>query len=95
MYSEHNNHHEDRRFKFGCRSGNGAVGGNCCGACEWIGYPLFVNKLDKKMRFTCPSDKPIVNGIKSEHNNHNEDRVFTFYCCSVSKILKNKKGKNI
>ncbi|XP_059159174.1 dermatopontin-like [Physella acuta] len=72
--SVHNNHYEDRRWEFHCRS----VGST--GACEDSGY---VNEFDQQLTYVCPLNKAIT-GVASYHDNHYEDRRFRFQCCSVN-----------
>ena len=47
--------------------------------CEWSQW---VNSYDGKFVYLCPGRK-FVGGVQSIHNNHHEDRIFSFYCCDL------------
>lgn len=42
----------------------------------------YVNNFDQEFTYTCPGDK-VICGEFSYHNNHNEDRRYSFSCCDV------------
>merc|ERR1711971_329200 len=71
MYSEHDSHHEDRRFKYACREGV------VTDECSWTEE---VNNYDGIMNYNCP-DWKVISGFLSVHNSHKEDRIWKFYCC--------------
>ncbi|GFN99551.1 hemagglutinin/amebocyte aggregation factor [Plakobranchus ocellatus] len=77
LYSVHNNHKEDRRWKFSCGA---APGGASPQTCYWTGYE---NYWDEPMSFQCPSDY-VLAGLQSYHSNKREDRRFRFKCCKDS-----------
>ena len=74
MYSHHNNHHEDRQFKFQCRKGG------ISNQCYLTGYQ---NSFDHNGDMHCSTDYAIV-GMESYHNSHHEDRRWKFWCCKVN-----------
>merc|ERR1711962_241145 len=76
--TEHSNHHEDRRWDFTCKA-NKVITKDC----SWTGE---VNGFDQTFDHKC--DKGVIAGIASHHNNHYEDRVFKFYCCKTTRVLK-------
>ena len=78
IVSEYRKYEHDRGFKFMCRKG--FVSRDC----HWANgsYDGFLNDWDKNLTFNCP-DNHIITGIKSEHDNHKEDRRWNFKCCMV------------
>ena len=48
-------------------------------ACGWTG---FVNQWDGVLNFRCPYPST-MNGAYSVHNNHREDRIWRFQCCTL------------
>jgi len=76
MGSEHNNHHEDRKFHFMyTRSDMFYLSGPCRG---W----MFINEYDGELRLNTLDDEVIV-GLHSWHNNHREDRRWQAYVCKL------------
>ncbi|XP_042578681.1 hemagglutinin/amebocyte aggregation factor-like [Cyprinus carpio] len=69
---QHDNHHEDRMWEFGCKNtfDSGAD-------CFWSPY---VNDFDQKFNYECPPHH-IIAGMSSYHSNKHEDRRWQFYCC--------------
>jgi len=76
LYSVHNNHKEDRRWKFYYGSASGLTTSDC----HWSGT---VNDWDKELSYTCQHDRAIT-GFHSWHSNHREDRRWKFQCCRVN-----------
>ncbi|XP_052708289.1 hemagglutinin/amebocyte aggregation factor-like isoform X1 [Crassostrea angulata] len=74
MHSVHNNHHEDRRFKFRCCS---PPLGLDLRNCHWTGY---VNDWDSDVDYQVPYGY-VIRGVFSIHDNHKEDRRFKFGIC--------------
>ncbi|XP_028401918.1 hemagglutinin/amebocyte aggregation factor-like [Dendronephthya gigantea] len=72
--SFHSNHHEDRSWSFQCRHNR-----KITPSCVWSGW---VNSYDNELLFQCPY-KGVISGVHSKHNNHHEDRLFDFLCCST------------
>lgn len=76
MSSEHNNHHEDRKFNFmHARSDNWFLSGPCRG---W----MFINEYDGHLEVNTQDDEVIV-GLHSWHNNHKEDRRWLAAVCKL------------
>jgi len=76
LSSIHNNHSEDRRWKFF----SGSAPGLGCSEQRWSGW---INAWDKSLYYVCPSNQ-VLHGIQSYHDNHREDRRWKFQCCRVS-----------
>ena len=72
MHSHHNNHHEDRKFGFVCRS-TPAIDRN---RCHWTNY---LNSFDQELDFT--KGNIAITGAESYHNNHHEDRRWKLRYC--------------
>ncbi|XP_055892566.1 hemagglutinin/amebocyte aggregation factor-like [Biomphalaria glabrata] len=72
--SIHDNHHEDRVWNFTCIV---PPHGATLSKCEWSGY---INDFDQPVDYNCPNDG-IICGIESVHDNHHEDRKWSYYCC--------------
>lgn len=71
-----------------CFCDKGFVGQKCGEASPIdIGPPVwdnqYANDFDGIMNFNSPGDKPIC-GVKSEHNNHREDRIYKFRTCAIN-----------
>ncbi|KAH3715850.1 hemagglutinin/amebocyte aggregation factor-like [Dreissena polymorpha] len=81
VISQHHNHEEDRQFDFTCSD---VVSGydDSTTTCTYSGY---VNSFDQPVHFRCPDDG-FIHGMRSEHNNHHEDRIWGFYCCKIPEI---------
>jgi len=75
MWSTHNNHHEDRRWRFYYGSASGVQ----CFRQRWTSY---MNSFDGNLDFTCGTNQAL-SGISSYHKNKNEDRRWKFQCCKV------------
>lgn len=81
-FSYHHNKTEDRTYDFRCcelGSGNQRVR---LRNCEMYPVGAWANNWDQPVNFTCPSGKVKV-GENSIHNDHYEDRLYRFKCCSV------------
>eukprot|EP01084_Bolivina_argentea_P120431 213466_1 len=51
--------------------------------CNWINHDKWINFYDEPMeKVYCPNDG-VLRGIKSQHDNHREDRQFKLECCEV------------
>jgi len=72
--SYHNNHREDRRWKFQCCRVSSRVSVQRKG---WTGY---VNDWDRELNYRCPSSDQAIVGLYSYHNNHREDRRWKVRC---------------
>ncbi|XP_050415934.1 hemagglutinin/amebocyte aggregation factor [Patella vulgata] len=72
IQSKHHNHYEDRVWQFSC-SNKGRLG-----HCKWF---YNVNEYDGVLFFQCPNFGHIV-ATRSHHDNHREDRRFSFKCCA-------------
>lgn len=77
--SMHSNHHEDRRWDYQCKKLSNSYSGSYFKNCAWSG---FVNDFHEMVAFRCP-DKGAITGVYSIHDNHKEDRRFSFKCCQV------------
>jgi len=75
IYSYHDNHHEDRRWRFSYGSAPGVY----CLRKRWTGY---MNGFDRPLNYKCRQNEAI-SGISSYHNNHHEDRRWKFQCCKI------------
>ena len=75
LYSVHDSHKDDRKWKFY----HGSAEGITTSGCQWSDT---LNSYDKKFTFECKPDHAIT-GFLSWHNNHNEDRRWTIRCCRV------------
>ncbi|XP_059156038.1 dermatopontin-like [Physella acuta] len=75
LESIHDNGKEDRVWNFGCHilPHSAHVSG-----CEWSGYK---NNYDELLEFQCPNDG-VITGVESIHDNHFEDRKWSFKCCN-------------
>ncbi|XP_059086893.1 hemagglutinin/amebocyte aggregation factor-like [Tigriopus californicus] len=71
--SVHNNHHEDRIWDFECRRSSLVLD-----SCSWSG---FANSYDDALSFQCQNGAGVVTGMKSDHDNHHEDRRWKIKCC--------------
>ncbi|XP_021379237.1 uncharacterized protein LOC110466804 [Mizuhopecten yessoensis] len=74
LSSTNNNHYEDRVWSMGCYPAVATVQN-----CQWTGY---VNEFDQPFDYECPGDG-FINGVRSIHSNHNEDRRWAFQCCEM------------
>ena len=74
VFSLHSNHHEDRRWQWGCKR---VLPSRTREHCHWYQN---VNDFDQPMFFMCGQNM-YLKGIKSHHSNHHEDRRWSFYCC--------------
>ncbi|XP_016373981.1 uncharacterized protein LOC107713070 [Sinocyclocheilus rhinocerous] len=77
--SENSNHHEDRRWEFGCQATFGQSA-----ECYWTNY---VNDFDQALLFECPAEH-VMTGTSSYHNDYFEDRRWRFYCCRSPCVTK-------
>ncbi|KAK3802006.1 hypothetical protein RRG08_064600 [Elysia crispata] len=78
LYSIHGNYHEDRRWRFGCRSANY---GTVSSSCQWT--PDYVNNYDGAVNYLCPANMALA-GVHSVHSNYYDDRRMKFKCCGHS-----------
>lgn len=76
LYSEHDNHFEDRKWTLHCINYGSVTLG-----CKWFGP---VNKYDEDVNFVCPGGG-IISGLQSVHDNHKEDRRWKVRCCKASR----------
>jgi len=76
LYSHHNNHREDRRWKFS----SGYARGVTCQPQSWSGWK---NSWDGVLNLDCPANQ-VLYGVESYHDNGREDRRWKFQCCRVS-----------
>ncbi|CAG2209632.1 unnamed protein product [Mytilus edulis] len=74
MQSIHHNHYEDRRFRFQCCS----IAGKDLSQCR----KTFRNDLDKPNTVHVPTGS-VVRGVSSSHNNHYEDRQYSWNICKL------------
>ncbi|KAH3716254.1 E-selectin-like [Dreissena polymorpha] len=80
VISQHHNHKEDRQFDFTCSD---VVSGydDSTTTCTYSGW---VNEFDQPVNFRCPDDG-FIHGMRSEHNNHHEDRKWDFFAARFQK----------
>ena len=71
--SMHDNHREDRLWRWECRQ----LFQNRLPTCSWTPY---VNEFDQPILFMCGRDE-YLRGVESYHSNDHEDRQWRFYCC--------------
>jgi len=74
VYSYHSNHHEDRRWDYGCCELPDGIHD-----CYWSGW---INNWDEYMDYVLGANR-IIHGIYSVHSNYREDRVWQLYTCQV------------
>ncbi|XP_045161447.2 hemagglutinin/amebocyte aggregation factor-like [Mercenaria mercenaria] len=79
VQSIHNNHREDRRYKMSCRNIPSYVRHCHSTSCRWTGY---LNNYDDLLMYNCGRNG-YINGFRSVHNNHYEDRRWRVRCCTV------------
>ncbi|XP_041916317.1 hemagglutinin/amebocyte aggregation factor-like [Alosa sapidissima] len=72
IISQHKNEHEDRLWNFSCKYTLTSVSG-CLNYYD-------VNGFDDDLNFQCPYHK-VITEIGSYHDNHHEDRRWSFTCC--------------
>lgn len=93
LVSHHDNHFEDRRWKFECQP----EGIKVKDSCKWhkiqyytgrdvFGKKVISNKVGKDLDFQCP-DNGILIGLRGDHHNSVEDRAFEFACCYPEKAV--------
>lgn len=78
FYSEHNNKKEDRRWKIW----HGSVERIRCDS-RYLKGPL--NDYDKVLSATCSQNEAVC-GLKSQHHNTKEDRIWYFQCCKLTDV---------
>ncbi|XP_012938768.1 hemagglutinin/amebocyte aggregation factor [Aplysia californica] len=76
--SYHDNHYEDRRFKFYCCHPGNPAAYDCA-------YTAFVNAYDALLSYRVP-DNFFIRGITSTHDNSKEDRIFKFDICKLAAL---------
>ena len=74
VISTHSNHHEDRRWRWECKT---VLPSHSHEHCHWYRE---VNYYDQPMFFMCGQNM-YLRGVESSHSNHHEDRRWSFYCC--------------
>lgn len=74
--SFHSNHNEDRTFSISCSRFMNTEINNC------NPFTHYVNDWDSAFDFEC-STNFVLAGIRSYHDNHKEDRRFSFKCCRM------------
>merc|ERR1712215_272530 len=74
--SIHDNKYEDRKWGFEC-----APTGFEFDTCSWTGY---VNNFDETFVYECTTGAGIITGMESEHDNHSEDRRWSYKCCTAT-----------
>ena len=86
VISRHNNHREDRIWRWECGKTFSSTSHQ---QCRWHKN---VNGYDQPMFFKCGGNK-YLSGVYSHHNNRREDRVWSFKCCgSLHYAIKNCYG---
>ena len=75
--SRHNNHHEDRVWRWGCGKLISTHPYLQREHCTWSSP---VNNHDQPIHFSCGTNR-YLSGVESHHNNHHEDRIWRFKCC--------------
>ncbi|KAK3740219.1 hypothetical protein RRG08_054241 [Elysia crispata] len=78
VYSVHDNHREDRRWRLGCKK---APSGANPTTCSWTDD--YINAFDEPISFLCPANY-VLTGINSIHSNAAEDRRMKLKCCTKS-----------
>ncbi|XP_030640582.1 hemagglutinin/amebocyte aggregation factor-like [Chanos chanos] len=74
MNSYHDNHHEDRRWRFHCC----LVHNQCNAVCQWTTY---INYFDEPFSWSVPTMNYLV-GTGSYHSNSKEDRRWRYMYCT-------------
>ncbi|CAG2209633.1 unnamed protein product [Mytilus edulis] len=77
MQSIHQNQQEDRRFRFKCCS----IAGKDLSQC----HKTFRNQFDKPNTVHVPTGS-VVRGVSSTHNNHYEDRQYSWNICKLGRV---------
>merc|ERR1712198_73180 len=78
IHSVHDNHREDRRFKFQCATIKKKSGQSI--RCD---PPQRANDWDDPLETTLPGSNYFFHGVKSVHSNSKEDRVWDFTRCRL------------
>jgi hypothetical protein len=81
-WSQHNNHHEDRIFRFRCQRYTGIRLENK----SWAGW---CNWYDRQCNYQCPGNKVMI-GVHSERSNGHRDRRFRYQCADVKFVQKKR-----
>merc|ERR1712172_369532 len=76
LLSMHDNGAEDRRWGFECKP----VADFPFDSCSWTGY---VNNFDETFVYECTTGAGVITGMESEHDNHHEDRRWSYKCCAA------------
>eukprot|EP01084_Bolivina_argentea_P004715 8935_1 len=78
--SQHDNHKEDRIWTFKCGELDTTKYelSNCA-------YTAVLNSHDGELYYNCPNNGAI-RSIWSQHDNHKEDRIWKFECCSIVEV---------
>jgi len=79
VYSEHDNGTEDRRWKFKCCN----VGSFA--TLRYGGWTSYMNNWDADLDYRCSKPNEVIVGVKSDHDNHREDRRWKFRCAELLK----------
>eukprot|EP01083_Nonionella_stella_P049259 131332_1 len=80
--SSHDNDREDRQWTFHCGRLDTTKYLFSDADCYWTGYE---NSYDATFSSLC-SDDGVIRAIQSEHDNDNEDRRWSFYCCRIQDV---------
>jgi hypothetical protein len=80
FYSQHNNHKEDRVWKFYHGSASGGVR---CHSKYWTSD--YQNVWDGTLSFSC-AENEAISGFQSRHDNGKEDRRWKIQCCKVTNV---------
>jgi len=75
LTSIHNNNYEDRMWAFECQAVKEEAEFT---ACAWTGY---VNNFDEPFIYECTEGAGLITGMESIHDNHYEDRRWSYKCC--------------
>jgi len=86
FYSRHDNHREDRRWRFYTGTGSASEV-----RCDVSGTKNWANNWDGPLVFQCPTNEALY-GVYSEHDNGKEDRRWKFKCCDVGSFATMRYG---
>ncbi|XP_005099798.1 hemagglutinin/amebocyte aggregation factor [Aplysia californica] len=78
LSSYHDNHYEDRRYKFYCCNPGNLVPYDCK-------FTSFINSYDNLLTYRVP-DRSVIRGVNSVHDNSHEDRIFKFDICKLGAL---------
>jgi len=87
MESVHDNHHEDRQWKY-----------KCCYTAETCYHDCHqtdpINAMDKPMDYLV-QDGYWISGLQSVHDNHHEDREWRLHLCKIQDCWLEETFKNV